>query len=114
MAVPAHDERDFAFARAYGLPIRRVIEDPADPDGELPYAGDGPLVNCGPEFDGRHNRAALEEIVRWLDREGKGHESVNYRLRDWLISRQRYWGTRSRSSTARAAARCRCPSRTSR
>jgi len=93
MAVPAHDERDFAFAQAYGLAIKRVIEDREDPDGELPYAGDGPLVNCGPQFDGRHNREALEEIVQWLDREGKGHGSVNYRLRDWLISRQRYWGT---------------------
>jgi leucyl-tRNA synthetase len=93
MAVPAHDERDFAFAQAYGLPIRRVIQDPGEPDGELPYTGDGPLVNCGPEFDGRHNREALEAIVTWLDREGKGHASVNYRLRDWLISRQRYWGT---------------------
>jgi leucyl-tRNA synthetase len=91
MAVPAHDERDFAFAEAYDLPIRQVIEAP--PDTELPYAGDGPLMNCGPEFDGRHNRKALEEILRWLDREGKGHASVNYRLRDWLISRQRYWGT---------------------
>ncbi|HVF78343.1 MAG TPA: leucine--tRNA ligase, partial [Solirubrobacteraceae bacterium] len=93
MAVPAHDERDFAFATAYRLPIRRVIEDPSDPDGALPYMGDGPLVNCAPEFDGRHNREALRAIVDWLDREGKGHESVNYRLRDWLISRQRYWGT---------------------
>jgi leucyl-tRNA synthetase len=94
MGVPAHDERDFAFAQVHGLPLRRVIEDPADPLGsELPYGGDGPLVNCGPEFDGLHNRAALEAIVRWLDREGKGHPSVNYRLRDWLISRQRYWGT---------------------
>ena len=93
MAVPAHDARDFAFAQAYGLPIRRVIEDPTSDDGELPYTGDGPLVNSAPEFDGQHNRAALEEIVRWLDREGKGHLSVNYRLRDWLISRQRYWGT---------------------
>jgi leucyl-tRNA synthetase len=93
MAVPAHDERDFAFARAYGLPVRRVIESPADEDGELPYTGDGPLVGCGPEFDGIHNREALEAIVRWLDRQGAGHPSVNYRLRDWLISRQRYWGT---------------------
>jgi leucyl-tRNA synthetase len=90
MAVPAHDERDHAFAQAYDLPIRRVIE---GPDDELPYSGDGPLVNSAPEFGGLHNRAALEEIVRWLDREGKGHPSVNYRLRDWLISRQRYWGT---------------------
>ena len=95
MAVPAHDERDFAFATAYGLPIRRVIEDASDPSpgGQLPYTGDGPLVNCAPQFDGRHNREALRAIVDWLDRDGKGHESVNYRLRDWLISRQRYWGT---------------------
>ncbi|MEA2233734.1 MAG: leucyl-tRNA synthetase [Solirubrobacteraceae bacterium] len=89
MAVPAHDERDYAFAQAYGLPIRRVIE---GPDDELPYSGDGPLVNSAPEFDGLHNRKALEAIVRWLEREGNGHSSVNYRLRDWLISRQRYWG----------------------
>jgi leucyl-tRNA synthetase len=90
MAVPAHDERDFAFAKAYDLPIRRVIE---GPDDELPYTGDGPLVNSAPEFDELHNRAALREIMCWLDREDKGHPSVNYRLRDWLISRQRYWGT---------------------
>ncbi|MDQ3850497.1 MAG: leucine--tRNA ligase [Actinomycetota bacterium] len=88
MAVPAHDERDFAFARAFGLPVRRVI----DGGHELPYTGDGPLVSSDPEFDGMHNREALEAIVRWLDREGKGHASVNYRLRDWLLSRQRYWG----------------------
>ena len=59
---------------------------------ELPYTGDGPLVNSHPEFDGLHNREALDAIVAWLDREGKGHASVNYRLRDWLLSRQRYWG----------------------
>jgi leucyl-tRNA synthetase len=87
MAVPAHDERDFDFARAFGLPVRRVIE-----GGELPYTGHGPMVNSG-QFDGRDNREAYDEIVRWLDREGRGHASVNYRLRDWLISRQRYWGT---------------------
>ncbi|MBW3652594.1 MAG: leucine--tRNA ligase, partial [Actinobacteria bacterium] len=101
MAVPAHDERDFAFAQAYGLPIRRVIQSPEASAGSpcedelegLPYTGDGPLVNSAPEFDGLHNRDALRAIVDWLDREGKGHPSVNYRLRDWLISRQRYWGT---------------------
>jgi leucyl-tRNA synthetase len=95
MAVPAHDERDYAFARAFELEIRRVIEgtpeDGGDADG-LPYTGDGPLVNSNPEFDGLDNRSALAEIVSWLDRRGKGHASVNYRLRDWLISRQRYWG----------------------
>jgi leucyl-tRNA synthetase len=104
MAVPGHDERDYAFARAYELPIRRVIEGPASaaPDADpsaaeiteegLPYTGDGPLVNSHPDFDGMPNREALGAIVAWLDREGKGHASVNYRLRDWLVSRQRYWG----------------------
>jgi leucyl-tRNA synthetase len=104
MAVPGHDERDYAFAREYELPIRRVIEGPAsaapdvDPSAAetteegLPYPGDGLLVNSHPDFDGLPNREALSAIVQWLDREGKGHASVNYRLRDWLISRQRYWG----------------------
>ena len=73
MAVPGHDERDFAFAEKFGLPIKRVIADPDDPDGELPYTGDGPLVNSAPEFDGIHNREALRAIVDWLEREGKGH-----------------------------------------
>ncbi len=58
----------------------------------MPYTGDGPLVSSHPDFDGMHNREALTAIVAWLDREGKGHASVNYRLRDWLVSRQRYWG----------------------
>src|SRR4051812_43014301 len=88
MAVPGHDERDHDFATAFNLPIRRVVGG----GEELPYPGDGPLMNSAPEFDGLHNRDALEKIVDWLDREGKGHRSVNYRLRDWLLSRQRYWG----------------------
>jgi leucyl-tRNA synthetase len=109
MAVPAHDERDHAFAVAFGLPIRRVIAEPLPPEPEkllevgvpsrwredsdgLPYTGDGKLVNSHPDFDGLPNREALTAIVAWLDREGKGHASVNYRLRDWLVSRQRYWG----------------------
>jgi leucyl-tRNA synthetase len=100
MAVPGHDERDYAFARAFQLPIRRVIA-PADPkapalpgaDEEgLPYTSDGVILDSHPDFDGMSNRDALAAIMAWLDREGKGHASVNYRLRDWLISRQRYWG----------------------
>ena len=95
MAVPAHDSRDYEFAKAFALPVRRVIEgtDPEtarDEDG-LPYAGDGPMTASG-RFDGKHNREAYEEIVGWLEAEGRGHEAVNYRLRDWLVSRQRYWG----------------------
>ncbi len=89
MAVPAHDERDYAFAKQFGLPIRRVI---GTEDHELPHTGDGPLTNSSPQFDGMHNREAYEAIVDWLEREGKGHRSVNFRLRDWLVSRQRYWG----------------------
>jgi leucyl-tRNA synthetase len=92
MAVPAHDERDHDFATTFGLPIRQVIR-PADGEAvELPFTGDGVLVDSAPQFDGQPNREALAGIVAWLDREGKGHASVNYRLRDWLISRQRYWG----------------------
>ena len=88
MAVPGHDERDFEFATRFGLPIRRVVEG----GDELPYTGDGPLVNSHERFDGLHNRRALEEIVSWLEQQELGHASVNYRLRDWLLSRQRYWG----------------------
>src|SRR3712207_4600091 len=90
MAVPGHDERDFAFAQAFDLPVREVVE---RPEGEeLPYAGDGALVNSHPDFDGLHNREAYERIVAWLAAEGRGQATVSYRLRDWLLSRQRYWG----------------------
>src|SRR5215218_7054811 len=88
MAVPGHDERDFDFATTFGLEIRRVIEG----GDELPYPGDGPIVNSDPRFDGMQSREALDAIADWLNREGRGHRSVNYRLRDWLLSRQRYWG----------------------
>jgi leucyl-tRNA synthetase len=87
MAVPGHDERDHAFAVEHGLPIVRVID-----CGDLPCAGEGPVVNSHPEFDGLPSREAADRIVAWLDREGRGHASISYRLRDWLISRQRYWG----------------------
>jgi leucyl-tRNA synthetase len=89
--VPAHDGRDHEFASRFGLPIREVVTGGEDVQTE-PYTGDGTLVNSHPDFDGLPNREALEKIVAWLDREGKGHASVNYRLRDWLLSRQRYWG----------------------
>jgi leucyl-tRNA synthetase len=86
MGVPAHDGRDYEFAQQFGLEIRRVID-----CGELPCTDDGPMVNSG-RFDGLNNREAYEQIVDWLESEGKGKRSVNYRLRDWLLSRQRYWG----------------------
>lgn len=88
MAVPSHDERDFAFATKYNLPIIRVVEGGDD----LPYTGYGKLVNSG-EFDGVEGNAAKEAIVNMLNSKGLGHWKVNYRLRDWLVSRQRYWGT---------------------
>ncbi|HET8593366.1 MAG TPA: leucine--tRNA ligase, partial [Solirubrobacterales bacterium] len=94
MAVPAHDDRDYEFAKALDLPIRRVIEgtDPEQAREEgLPYSGDGPMVNSG-RFDGKDNREAYSEIVDWLASDQRGKPAVNYRLRDWLVSRQRYWG----------------------
>ena len=90
MAVPAHDERDHEFATKFGIEIREVVSGGDDVQAE-PYTGDGPLVNSGP-FDGKNNREAYGEIVAWLAEEGKGETAVNYRLRDWLLSRQRYWG----------------------
>jgi leucyl-tRNA synthetase len=96
MAVPGHDSRDYEFAQKFGLPVKRVIEGSHEEEEErddagLPYAGDGPMVGSG-RFDGKNNREAYEEIVAWLEGEGRGKPAVNYRLRDWLVSRQRYWG----------------------
>ncbi len=93
MAVPAHDERDFEFAKRFGLPIREVIAPPSGPQGDLDeaYVGPGTLVNSG-EFDGLDSKAAFDRIVRSLEERGLGKRAVKYRLRDWLISRQRYWG----------------------
>lgn len=87
MAVPAHDERDFAFATKYNLPIERVIEGGT----ELPYTEYGKLINSE-EFNGLTTEEAKEAIVAKLEKAGLGSKKVNYRLRDWLVSRQRYWG----------------------
>ncbi len=100
MAVPAHDQRDLDFARTFDLPVRTVV-DVRDSDGEsLPdpaetYTathGDGVLVNSG-TLDGLRKDAAIEAVTAQLAERGTGHAATNYRLRDWLISRQRYWGT---------------------
>lgn len=90
MAVPAHDERDFAFAEKFGLPIIEVVERPED-TSEQCYHGEGLLVNSA-QFDGMPSSEAREQIVSWLEQQGSGRSKVTYRMRDWLISRQRYWG----------------------
>ncbi len=95
MAVPAHDQRDFDFAKKYNLPIRVVIDDPKrplDPDSMLEaYMGEGVMVNSG-EFNGLESGRAIEKIADFFERKGFGKRAVQYKLRDWLISRQRYWG----------------------
>jgi leucyl-tRNA synthetase len=96
MAVPAHDERDFAFAAKYRLEVIEVISTPADfkdADGRLiaAYSGDGVLVNSGP-FDGLAKAEAIVKVTERLKEQGKADFAVNYKLRDWLVSRQRYWG----------------------
>jgi leucyl-tRNA synthetase len=95
MAVPTHDQRDFEFAKKYGIPMIVVIQ-PRDKslDPALmieAYVEDGVLVNSGP-FNGMNNREAMEAIANYLEEEGIGKRAINYRLRDWGISRQRYWG----------------------
>ena len=95
MAVPAHDQRDFEFAKKYGLDIQVVIQNQADPlDPKTmtnAYPDDGIMVNSG-EFNGLNNREAMEKIVTYFEKNQMGKRAINYRLRDWGISRQRYWG----------------------
>jgi len=95
MSVPAHDQRDFEFAKAYGLPIIITImpkDRTLNPDTlEEAYEGDGYLVNSG-EFNGLNNREAIGKIIDYLEAKGLGRRKINFRLRDWGISRQRYWG----------------------
>jgi leucyl-tRNA synthetase len=95
MGVPTHDERDWAFATKYNLP-KKVVIDSGDERSVLEtmdnaYTGKGKLINSG-EFDGMDNEEAMSAIIDWLEAHGVGKRRVNYRLRDWLVSRQRYWG----------------------
>jgi leucyl-tRNA synthetase len=93
MAVPAHDERDFAFAKKYNLPIRVVIAPPDWQGEELEeaYIEPGTMVNSG-QFDGLPSEQGMEKVSDFLEKKGWGGRTVSYKLRDWLISRQRYWG----------------------
>jgi len=90
MAVPGQDERDWAFAAKYDLPIRRTVQPPPDFTG-LAYTGDGPAVNSD-FLNGLHVQEAKKRITEWLEEQNVGSRKVNYKLRDWLFSRQRYWG----------------------
>ena len=95
MSVPAHDQRDFDFAKKYDLPINVVISpDGSDIDSaslKEAFAAEGTLINSG-EFNGMNNKEALPKIIEYMDKNGIGRKKINFRLRDWLISRQRYWG----------------------
>ncbi len=96
MAVPAHDQRDFEFAKKYNIPIKVVIQPDAyelNPEKmSRAYTGSGTLINSE-EFNGLNNHDAIDEITKYLEKRGLGKRTVQYKLRDWLISRQRYWGT---------------------
>ncbi|HEX2182223.1 MAG TPA: leucine--tRNA ligase [Rubrobacteraceae bacterium] len=91
MAVPGQDQRDWDFAEKYDLPIVRTVQPPEDFEGEA-YVGEGPAINSG-FLNGLGVDEAKERMIRWLEENGKGRAAVTYRLHDWLISRQRYWGT---------------------
>ena len=95
MAVPAHDQRDWEFAQQYGLPVKQVIfpaDDSVQADvSQAAFTEKGVLQHSG-EFDGLTSEQAFDAIANWLEKHGKGRKTVNYRLRDWGVSRQRYWG----------------------
>jgi leucyl-tRNA synthetase len=96
MAVPAHDQRDYDFARKFDVPIRQVVKAAGgdEPTGDEPFVAHSEnevLINSG-QFTGMTAVDGKDAIIDWLDKQGRGHRSINYRLRDWLLSRQRYWG----------------------
>ena len=90
MAVPGEDQRDWELAEMYSLPIIRTVEPPSDFEGEA-YLGDGPAINSG-FLDGLEVQTAKAKMIAWLEEHGHGTRKINYKLRDWLFSRQRYWG----------------------
>ena len=92
MAVPGHDERDHEFALKFGIPIKRVLAGGEEPDiTKAPHTGDGTLVNSG-FLDGKNKAQAISSMCEWLEKNAKGKKTITYKLRDWLFSRQRYWG----------------------
>lgn len=92
MSVPAHDQRDYEFATQYDLPLRTVIQSDAEAASDRAYTGEGVLINSQ-QFNGLDTKEAMKKIVTYLEEHDLGHATVNYRLRDWGVSRQRYWGT---------------------
>ena len=95
MAVPAHDGRDFDFAKKYDIEVIPVV-DPGNPDIDInnlteAFVAEGTMINSG-SFDGLNNEEAMKKIIEFMEEKGIGRGTVNFRLRDWLISRQRYWG----------------------
>jgi leucyl-tRNA synthetase len=93
MAVPAHDERDHEFAEKFNIEIKQVITNPNGDNEttELPYSGPGHMVNSG-EYDGLEANTCKSKIISDLETKGVGKGAINYKLRDWIFSRQRYWG----------------------
>jgi leucyl-tRNA synthetase len=91
IAVPAHDERDYDFAKKHGIEIVPVIANPDGSEAKLPYTEAGKMVNSG-RYDGMDSEVFKKKIVEDLSKESRGRATVNYKLRDWLFSRQRYWG----------------------